>query len=139
MTSEISLTDRGAVVTCHGEVTVEGIEAAVAALGETAGFSPSVATVWDLSSTSSVGLAGDAMKGLAARMSTFRQGADRPRVAIVAARDSIYAGARMFAGLNENRLQTSFRVCRNLDEAVAWAFGGEAGAGSGEAEAGDAS
>jgi len=139
VTSEIAVTDRGAVVTCRGEVSVEGIEASVAALARTPGFSPSLPTVWDLSGTSSPGLAGDDMKSLAARMSAFRRGADRPRVAIVAAHDSTFAGARMFAGLNEERLQTTFRVCRDLDEAVAWAFGGEAVPGSGESETGTAS
>jgi hypothetical protein len=127
--SDISVTARGAVVTCSGEVSREGIEAAVAALMGTSGFSPSIATVWDFSSAATAGFTANEMRALAARISGLREGAERPRVAIVATQDSIFGGARMFAGLNGERLQTTFRVCRDLAGAVAWAF--EAGTGEG--------
>jgi uncharacterized membrane protein YgcG len=129
VTSDISVTDRGAVVTCSGKVSREGIEAAVVALSKSPGFLPSLATIWDFSAASAAGLTADDMRALAARVSGFREEAEHPRVAIVAAQDSMFGGARMFAGLNEERLRTTFRVCRDRTEAVAWAFDAAPGEG----------
>ena len=123
MSSKISVTDRGAFVTYTGEVTLDGIVGAVAALREAPEFDPTVPTVWDFSGAESTGLDADQMRTLAARVSALREGADRARVAVVASRDSDFAGARMFAGLAQDLLQATVSVFRTLDEATAWAFG----------------
>jgi hypothetical protein len=128
VTIDIAITERGAVVRCEGSLTLERIHEAIAALAAREGFSADLPTVWDFSAGTSGGLSGDDMRALSARVAGFREGPARPRVGIVAPHDSVFGGARMFAGVNADRIQATLRVFRGLEEAKGWVFARDDGA-----------
>jgi hypothetical protein len=127
---EIEVTKGRAVVRFVVRPTVEGVAAAAHEMAAHPEFTPATPTVWDLSRAPAANLDADGMRRLAPLVASIRDGANRPRVAIVSPQDANFAGARMFRGLNEPRLNAELAVFRDFDEAAAWAFG------EGSAEAG---
>jgi hypothetical protein len=96
-------------------------------------FHPSLPAVWDLSEADEPQLSADDMRRLAPLVAKLRAGSEgRPRVGIVTPSDAAFAGARMFNGVNEPRMQVDIGIFRSFEEAAAWAFaeGGANGDGS---------
>lgn len=131
---ELRIEPEGATVRYLSAVSVEGIRAAVKALGSHPGFHADLPTVWDFSSASAPsGLDSDDMRRLARDVAPLRKGGRRPRVAVVTPSDANFAGARMFGGVNETRLNVQLGVFRAAEAARSWAFDpdpeGERGSG----------
>jgi hypothetical protein len=121
--TEIEVDQNGAVVHFRSEVTLEAVEAAVAALRQHPDFRPDLPTIWDFSGARGGGLDPDQMRRLARSAGDHRRGGGRPRVAVVVPEQSNFGGARMFSSLGADAIHVELGIFRESATAYAWVFG----------------
>jgi hypothetical protein len=123
MSTEIDVDRDGAVVHFRGVVTLEAVEAAVAALRDHADFRPELPTIWDFSGARGGGLEPDQMRRLARSTGDHRRGGGRPRVAVIVPERSNFGGARMFSSLGADAIHVDLGIFREPGPARAWVSG----------------
>lgn len=106
-------------------VSLVGLEEAMGRLAAHPSFRVNSPTLWDLTEASSEGLRREEMRTLASRLARFRQGSDRPRVAVLTALEEDFGEASMFAGVTRPVLLTELSVFRDREDALTW-LGAEA-------------
>jgi hypothetical protein len=125
MTVDVRAVGRGVVIEYRGFASPPGVLEAIRKLADFDGFGPNTPAVWDFTRASGDGFGAEQMRSLGVHMSPLREGAEKPRVALLMRNDADYGAARMFIGLNAGRISSELRIFRDPTEAYMWALEAE--------------